>query len=336
MKSRSPMIVEVTRGQIIESSHQVIAVIMDERGLISGYWGNTDFVTIPRSCIKMLQAIPFVESGAMEKFGLDDKMLALACSSHQGEKAHILLAQQWMEKLKITEAALHCGPAMPSHAGTAAEMIKKGFHPTPTIHNCSGKHLGIISTCLALGENPAGYGKMDHPAQVRIRKYLSEVMKIQMDKMPFGVDGCGIPTYAVPLHHIATGMNHLMQQHAVQARRITVQRIVEACKRHPHLLSGTDDFVTAVNEKSNGRAILKNGAEGVYAGLIPDKGYSFALKVLDGHWRAAEVAAGFILRYFGGLTDKEYVELKQYTMPDVKNSRGERVGEIRIQKVTNA
>lgn len=331
MKSRNPMVVEVYRGQVVESVHHVMMVFADARGLVTSYCGNIDYVTTPRSSIKMLQAIPLVESGALEKFSLDDKMLAMACSSHRGEKQHLTLISQWMEKIKLGEGGFHCGPAMPAHEPTAHDMIKRGIPPNATINNCSGKHLGLITTCLALGENPVGYFKMDHPSQIRLRKVLTEVMKIQIDKMPWGIDGCGIPTYAVPLQNIAIGMTHLLANHTNPTRKATVQRILDACRRHPVLLSGSDDFVSIVNEKTKGRCILKSGAEGVYTGLVPDAGQAFVIKIHDGNKRAAELAAAFALRKLNGLTDQEFLELRQWTMPEVKNSRNEKVGELRIQ-----
>lgn len=333
MKSRNPLIVEIYRGPVMESSHQVMAVVADERGLVTGFFGNTDYLTPPRSSIKMLQALPFVESGAMEKFGLEEKMLALACSSHHGEKAHLLVAHQWMEKIKVSDAALHCGPSWPVHEGTLHEMIKKNLPRSPLIHNCSGKHLGLISTCLALGENPSGYAKYDHPSQIRLRKVLGEVMRVNLEKLPWGVDGCGIPTIAVPLQTLAIGMSHLLTSPVSQTRKQALQKILEACKRHPQLLAGTESFATVVNERTQGRVILKTGAEGVYTGLLTEKGYAFALKVHDGNARAAEVAASWIVKQWGGLTEAEFQDLKSYTQPEVKNSRGEKVGEIRVQKV---
>lgn len=330
MKSRNPMNIEVVRGSVVESVHQVMAVIMDQRGLVMGYAGNPEYLVPPRSAIKMLQALPFAESSAFQKYSLEEKHLALACSSHRGEKQHLLLASQWLEALNLQESALWCGPAWPTDVPTEHEMIRKGLQPTPIIHNCSGKHLGMISTALAMGEDPKGYQNWEHPVQVRIRKALTNVTKFNHDRAIWSVDGCGLPTYALPLQNIALGMAALMTLAAAPAS--PAQKILEACKKHPELISGTNDFVTVLNEKTFGRSILKSGAEGTFAAMIPEKGIAFALKVHDGNGRAAQVAASHLLRAYGGLTDKEYLELKDFTMPIIKNSRGEKVGEIRLEK----
>lgn len=332
MKSRAPLVVEVVRGPVVESQHAVMYALADERGVIAGYAGNLDYLTPPRSCIKMLQAIPFVESGALEKFQLDDEMLALACSSHRGEKAHLMVAHRWLEKIKSSESVLWCGPSWPTHEATRHEMIRKGLTPSPLIHNCSGKHLGLISTALAHGENPAGYHEFNHPVQLRLRTMLTDFTRFEHGKAPWGVDGCGIPTYAVPLQNIAIGMSGLLSGGPKGSKTEITRRILEACKRHPVLVSGTDEFATVLMEKTHGRVIVKPGAEGTYAGLLPEKGLAFAVKVHDGHNRAAEVAVAAILRSHGGLTEAEFNDLRAFTNPRVKNSRHADVGEIRVQK----
>ncbi|MBX3041998.1 MAG: asparaginase [Bdellovibrionaceae bacterium] len=331
-RSRNPLVVEVLRGPVVESVHQVIAVIADDRGLVMGFNGNHDYLTYPRSSIKKLQALPLLESGAVEKLDLDDRMLALACASHSGEKQHLLVASQWMEKIQAKEDLLRCGPAWPRHEATKFEMIRKDLKPSRILHNCSGKHLGLISACLALGISPLDYHKWDHPIQVKIRKALSDMMKIDHEKLPWGIDGCGIPTYSVPLQSIAIGMAQMLSSSLGEARKFSCQRIFDAVRKHPQLIGGSDEFVSIVNEKTNGRVIAKAGAEGTYTAVLPEKRLAFALKVHDGGTRAANVAMAGLLRHLGGLSEAEFNTLREFTHPVVKNSRGESVGEIRLQK----
>ncbi len=332
MKSRVPFVIDVLRGNAVESKHQVMAVVVDERGIVTGFWGNVDYVTFPRSAIKMLQALSLVESGAMEKFGLDEKMLAMACASHMGEKHHMETLNQWMEKIKFSEAGFRCGPAYPGHEPTQFEMIRRGAKPSPLIHNCSGKHLGIVSTCLAMGEDPTNYHLPTHKAQVRIRKNLSDLMRVSLDTMPLGSDGCGIPTYGIPLQAIAVGASSFFSREASisNSRSQALQRILHAWRNNPRYVSGTDNFSTVLAETTKGNALLKSGAEGAFVGLMPEKKLAFALKVADGAKRAAEVAAALLFKQFGGLTDQQYQELKAWTMPTLKNSRGEDIGSIRL------
>jgi L-asparaginase II len=328
------MCIEVLRGPVVESVHQVMAVVCDDRGFVNGYFGNTEYLTYPRSSIKLLQALPLVETGAFEKFGLDEKMLAMACASHKGEKQHLLVLTQWMEKTKITESMLQCGPAWPAHESTLHEMVRKNLQPSPLLNNCSGKHLGFLTTSLALGEDPNGYLRWEHPVQVRVRKVLTEMTKINHEKSIWGIDGCGIPTMSLPLQNLAMGFSHFLGNTPSELRKRHLKQILTACQTNPQMMAGSDDFVTAVSERTRGRCVLKSGAEGVYAGIMQDKGLCFALKVHDGHRRAAEVAAAYLFRALGAMSEAEFADLKPYTKPELKNSRGERVGEIRVQKGT--
>ena len=330
-KSRYPLVVEVIRGNAVESRHEVMAVVTEERGLVISFWGNVEYLTFPRSSIKALQAVSFVESEAMNKFDLDEKMLALACASHTGEKHHLTVLNDWLKKLNLKEEDLYCGPAYPAHEGSHQEMIRKGQGPLILANNCSGKHLGIISTCLALGEDFKDYHRMDHPAQVRLRKNLSELMKYRIEKLPVGIDGCAIPTHATPLQNIAMGMSDFFDKKgASEIRRKALRQILKAWQRHPEYISGSSDFATELAKRTNGRALLKAGAEGAYAGLMPDKGYGFALKVADGHRRAAELAACEIFIQHGALTADEAQDLRQWTSPIIRNSRNDVVGLLRL------
>ncbi|MFS4457615.1 asparaginase [Bdellovibrio sp. HCB2-146] len=332
MAARQPLIVEVTRGPVVESLHQVMAVVTNELGSVTNWWGNPQFLTLPRSAIKMLQALPLLESGAAEKYGLDDKMIALACSSHHGEKDHLAVLAKWMEVIHSTETAFVCGPHLPYDQTAAHDMIRRGHKPTPLCNNCSGKHLGIISTCLHLGESPAGYDKYEHNAQKRLRKALTETMKFDHAKTAYGTDGCGIPTYAVPLQAIATGMSALINPKETGVRKSAAEHVLRAVKAYPFYVAGSDDFTTSVIEKSQGRAIIKGGAEGVFAGVLPEKKLAFAVKTADGAGRAAQVATAALLLQLGGLTEAEFKSLSKFTMPSVTNWKGDVVGQLRIAK----
>lgn len=333
MASRQPLIVEVTRGPVVESVHNVIVAVVNELGTVTQYWGNPGFVTMPRSAIKMLQALPFVESGAVEKYSLDEQMIALACSSHRGEKEHLEVLKKWAEKVGFAESQLICGPHLPYHEASAHEYIRKGQKPTAFCNNCAGKHSALITTCLHLGENPEGYEKYEHAAQKRIRQVLTETLRIDHSKVPQGIDGCGMPTYAVPLQQMAVGMSTFINPKESSRRQFAAEKIIHAVKNHPFFISGTESFATEVIQKTQGRAIIKGGAEGVYCGFLPEKKVAFAVKAGDGAGRAAQVATAAVLLNLGGLTPQEFKDLERFTQPAVTNWKGDVVGQIRMAKI---
>ena len=330
--SKQPLIVEVTRGAVVESYHQVNAVVVNEIGNIVNFWGNPLFLTYPRSAIKMLQALPLIESGAAERFGLDEKHIALACSSHRGQKEHIQALKEWSTQVPFEEAQLVCAPHLPFDEASAHDLIRKKIKASPFCNNCAGKHAGVITTCIHLGENPLGYEKYEHNAQKRIRKTLTETMRIDHAKVPYASDGCGILTYAVPLQAMAIGMSVFVNSREKAERKAAAQKILHSIKFNPFYLSGSDNFATVVIEKTQGRSIVKGGAEGVFCGVIPERKVAFAVKASDGASRAAQVVTAAILLQYGGLTPEEFKALGTHTQPKITNWKGEEVGQIRVAK----
>jgi len=317
MKSRTPLIIEVTRGPLIESVHEVIAVIADKRKLVIGYSGHLDYVISPRSSIKPLQALPLLESGAFDHYKLSDKHLVLACASHKAEKHHMEALNEWLGLIQKTEDVLRCGPALNS--------------TSPLTNNCSGKHLGMVTAVMHLKMDPAKYDNFEHPYQEFLRRYLSEVSGIDFTKAPHGIDGCCIPTYGMSIQKFALGLANFVSDDVSDKRRRHYNRILDAIKKHPEYLSGMNDFAHKVIEVSHGRAIVKTGAEGAYAGIMPQQGLAFAVKVIDGNARAAEVACLHIFKRYGALAPAELDKLKDFVEPPVFNSRNEKVGVIRVK-----
>ncbi len=332
MASKQPLIVEVIRGPVVESLHQVMAVVVNEIGSMTHYWGNPQFLTVPRSAIKMIQALPLIESGAADHFGLEDKHIALACASHRGEKDHLVALHEWAEKVQIKESDYICGPHLPFDEASAHDMVRRGQKPTVFCNNCAGKHSAIITTCKHLGEDPAGYDKYEHISQKRLRKVLTETMKIDHSKMSFGVDGCGIPSYAVPLLSMAQGMSVFVNPKEAPLRKAACERVLRAVRTHSFYIAGSDNFATAVIEKTQGRSIVKGGAEGVFCGVLPEKRLAFAVKAADGAGRAAQLVAASLLLNLGGMTADEFKSLSKFTQPSVTNWKGDVVGQIRIAK----
>jgi len=332
MISKQPIVIEVTRGPLVESTHNVMAAVVNETGGLLYAWGNPQFLTYPRSAIKMLQAIPLIESGAADKFALEERHIALACASHRGEKEHIQALSQWMEKAKISDSMYVCAPHWPFNENSAHDLARRGGQPTVLCNNCAGKHSALITTCLHLGENPSGYEKPEHPAQKRLRQILTETTKYDHGKAVHGIDGCGIPTYALPLQNIATGMASFVSSKESAARKTTCTRILQAVSKNPFYISGSDEFATAVIEKTQGRAIIKGGAEGVMAGVLPQKKMGFALKCVDGAGRATQLATVQLLLQLGGMTVEEAKALSKFTQPAVTNWKGDVVGQLRIAK----
>ncbi len=329
-KENSEISVQVTRGNFTESVHLVDAVVVDSKGKIVETFGAAEKVqTSPRSAIKMLQAVSLIESEAFSKFNLTQKHLALACASHNGEKPHTDLVQSWLMQLGFDDQSLVCGPHMPSDESTAHEMIRQGLNPKRCHNNCSGKHSGILSTILQLNLNAKEYGKYDHPIQIRLRKILGELMEVNVDSLPWGIDGCGIPTYSMPLISVAQGMSHLLLDRPISIdRKAAFELIKKAVIAEPFYIAGTNGFCTDIIQKTDGKAIVKTGAEGFYVVVLPEQGLAMAVKARDGQTRASKVATAWLLKRFGGMSESQFLQLSRHTQPEIRNWAGEIVGKI--------
>jgi len=325
--SASPVTIEVTRGSVVESRHVGAAVVVRADGSIVESWGDVDAGVLPRSAIKPLQAMPFVESGAVERFGLDNRHIAISCASHNGEMRHVDLVREWLARIGLSENDLECGPQPPKLMSGVEALAREGKPWTNAFNNCSGKHSGFLSTAVQHGEPTRGYIGYDHPVQRRIRDVMGELGGLDMSRIPWGVDGCGIPTLAVPLTALARMMAQMADPSRLSNRRAEAAgRIRAAMNAEPFMVAGTGRFCTTVNGLLVGVAQVKTGAEGVFCGILPRLGYGVALKMDDGAGRAAEVAMAAILSHLGVLPA---AEREAMTHPAVKNVVGLLVGEVR-------
>ena len=326
----SPVVIEVTRGPVVESRHVGMAAVVKPDGTVVASWGDIDAPILPRSANKPIQAIAFVESGAVEKFGLGNEHIALACASHNGEKRHVETVRAWLGKVGLGESDLECGTHPPRLQASIEALVRENAQPTPAFNNCSGKHSGFLSTAVAYGEPTRGYIKYDHPVQHRLRAVMSDLCGSNADDFAYGTDGCGIPTLATPLKLLARAMasmaepSRLSNKHAEAAGRIRA-----AMNAEPFMMGGTGSLGTRINQALPGVAQIKGGAEGVYCGMLPTLGLGIALKMWDGAGRAAEVAMATLLGHLGVLPAERREELLH---PPVKNVVGLLVGEMRPAK----
>ena len=325
----NPVLVNRWRGNAIESRHRGAVAVVESSGRVYAALGDVQRAVFPRSAIKFLQAIPFVESGAVEAYALDDRHIALACASHNGEPIHAGLAQDWLERIGCCHDDLECGAELPLHQATQFELMTQGRGPQRVHHNCSGKHLGFLSTCKQLGEQSKNYRLYNHAAQQRWFEIIEAVSNTRVTQLPWGYDGCAIPTLAMPLQRIALALARFGDfSHFAGERRAAVERIHAAITSHPYMVAGKERLCTALMERLAPSMLVKVGADGVYTATIPEHGLGIALKIDDGHDGAARVALGAVLQGLGLLPAEELKALSEYFRPSIANSRGETIGRI--------
>lgn len=316
--------VHVRRGQVVESAHRVSFAVVAADGRLVHSSGDMSKQVLPRSAIKPLQALPLIESGAADRFALTDEELAIACASHSGEPIHVETVARWLARLGVPEAALACGAHMPYAGDAARTLIQAGKAPGPLHNNCSGKHTGMLTLALHLGVPLDGYLEPGHPVQRRIAAVLQEMAALERLPPP-AIDGCGVPTWPMPLPALALLFARLGAPDMPGSGRASAcRRVFRAIRDHPHLLAGQGRPCTTLLREVDD-LVVKTGAEGVYAAALPARGLGIALKVEDGATRASSVALVALLEAAGLDAAGRVPRLAR---PKLRNRAGHKVGEI--------
>ncbi|MCB1757430.1 MAG: asparaginase, partial [Gammaproteobacteria bacterium] len=146
-------------------------------------------------------------------------------------------------------------------------------------------------------------------------------------QLPWGYDGCGIPTLAIPLQRLAWAYARFADPSGLSAQRAeAVATIQQAIAENPIMFGGSGELTSEMARLMGSDLIIKNGAEGVYIGAMPALGYGIALKVDSGNPQAARIVLGAVLEKIAALSVEQYNVLGDYFRPDILNSRGEVVG----------
>ena len=327
MEQGAERLVDVIRGGTVESVHLGHAVVWHHTAGMIGAWGKPDLAIFPRSSSKMIQALPLVESGAANAFGLSEAQLALSCASHNGAAIHTEPVTRWLADLGLSEAALRCGPQEPSDRPARDGLIREGSAPDQRHNNCSGKHSGFLTLSKHLGGDPE-YLEMEHPVQLAVKEAWDAVT--DRPDAGHGIDGCSAPNFLTPLSGLAKAMAAFAAATPEDGVRGTAMvRLRNAMMAHPDLVAGEGRACTRLMRAMEGRAAVKTGAEAVFVGIVPEHQMGIALKIADGTTRAAEAAIAALLTGIGALDRGDPVGLA-YTFNPITNWRGIETGHMRV------
>ena len=249
-----PIVVEVVRGGLVESRHRGAIAVVDAAGKKIFAAGDVATPVFPRSAVKPFQALPLVESGAADKFALSDEELALCCASHSGEPAHVRGVERILKKAGLDASALACGAHWPASQAAAMALARTGAAPSALHNNCSGKHAGFLCVARAMGIDPAGYWRPDHPVQQRVHAVLEDLTGVALPPDQRAVDGCSVPTWAVPLENLALAFAKFASGQGLAAERAAAAaRLFAACVKEPWYVAGSGRFCTEIMQLLGGR-----------------------------------------------------------------------------------
>lgn len=337
----TPILVEALRGGIVESFHRGSVAIVDASGAVHTAWGDIDRPVFPRSAVKLLQALPLVLSGAADELGLTDEELALACSSHNGEPEHAATAASMLAKAGVDVRVLECGAHWPYHDASLKALAARGESPSALHNNCSGKHSGFVCLGCRLNGGRAsggdlfgfmrGYVQPDHPVMREVSGALQHATGFDLSGTARGVDGCSIPTFAIPLRHLAHAFAKVAAGHGMGADHdAAARRLRKAIARAPHMVAGSGRVDTRLMQHFGARVCCKGGAEGVHCIALPELGLGIAVKMDDGNnARAADVVTAALIERLLPCSDADRTVARSMSQVVMRNWNGIEVGSLR-------
>lgn len=325
--------VYVVRGDLVESVHAVAACASDVAGGLALACGDVEVPVFLRSSAKPFIAAALVRDGTAARFGLEPAELAVIAASHGGEPFHVTTVLGILAKIGLSPAALQCGVHAPYYEPAALAIAAAGERPTALHSNCSGKHAGILASCVAHGEDVATYRDASHPAQRRILAFCARLLDELPEALPLGIDGCGIPVFATSLRRAARAFARLGcpgdAASALDPRDAEALALVrDVMAAWPAYVAGTGRFDTALMEATGGRIVAKSGAEGVHGAAVGAQGLGLAVKIVDGGARALPPATVGLLAALGLLGASERAALEPFERPLLRNVAGTVVGRL--------
>jgi L-asparaginase II len=333
----NPVLVEALRGDEVESRHRGAVSVIDAEGGTVLAIGDVECRVYPRSAVKALQALPLVEGGFADKYGLTGAEIALACASHSGEPQHVATAAAMLKKAGRPPGCLECGTHWPLGEEAARSLAAGGRTPTALHNNCSGKHAGFICLACGLGTEPEGYVTPEHPVQQAVRAALEDLTGASHGPEVRGTDGCSIPTYAVALPALAFGFARFGSGAGIsKACARAAGRIRKAVAEHPFMVAGSGRFDTLIMERFGERVFVKTGAEGVHCAALPELGYGIAVKCDDGTKRGAETVMASMIARFLKLDEDDRAFLAGFAEKPIRNWNGITVGAVRPAEALRA
>jgi L-asparaginase II len=326
--SRVPLALS-RRGERIEAVHYGSIAITDPAGRLLTGIGDVDLRTYIRSSNKMIQALPLIRSGAADRFGLTGEEIAVCCASHTGARYHLEAVRSILGKLGLDTAALGCGAHQPDDRAELTRLIAGGAEPTALHNNCSGKHAGMLATCLAMNWPLEGYLSLEHPLQQWILSLMSEHTGVPAAQIGTAIDGCSLPTFYLPLTSIATALARFVDSARNGDEAST--RIMSAVAAHPEMIYEHGGFDTELIRALGSRCIAKRGAMAVFVmGLdtLQHGPIGIAVKLEDGNSAQMPPVVMRVLDELDVLSPAELEQLAHFGRIVVENCNGMRVGDV--------
>lgn len=324
------ILVEEYRGNLLECVHRGYICITGEGGQVIHSVGDSDFITYMRSSAKPIQVLPLLEAGLEEKYGFTDKEITVMAASHRAEQWHVEAIEGIMEKTGIKESELICLPTYPLAADAKEKVLGEGSGPRRIYHNCSGKHMGILTLCTAMGCDKGSYFDINSPAQQEILEHIAYISEYPKEKIVIGVDGCGVPVFGMPMKNLANAYRRLACPDTLDNEKTkeAVIKLSTLMNENYEMISGTNLICTLLNEDPN--IVAKGGAKGVYCFGLKEERLGISIKIIDGSEDEWPIIVATILEQLN-YKNKETIQRLRRVYPNtVTNDNKKVVGESKV------
>lgn len=334
----NPILVEVYRNQVLESFHRGVICIVNQKNEVVFSVGDVHQICYPRSAMKLLQVIPLLVHGGIERFNFTLEEIAVMCGSHNAEADHLRVVNSILQKVGLTPADLNCGPQYPSSKKDANALIKADLKPQHIHNNCSGKHAGMLATCMLMNWPIADYINPNHPLQQAIKEVCAILYEYPTQNMVTALDGCSAPIFSVPVINQAIAYKNLVSHthlplHIQQACKI----IVDAVSKFPFMVAGSKRYCTDMMQITAPQIIGKTGAEGIFCMTFTEQKLGVCIKVDDGKMLPQYNVAQAIVQASNLFTDDELAPLNHHLKADITNFNKLITGAISVnQEILNA
>ncbi len=319
------ILVHVLRGKSAENIHRGHICIVGKKGRVLKSIGDVNFLTYLRSCAKPIQAIPVITTGAADKFGLTDKEITIFAGSLNGQDFQVEILQSILKKLNLDESYLKCGIHPPSHR----ETRKKLKVYSPLHNNCAGKHLAMLTLCKYFNYPLENYDSIEHPVQQLILKEISYFTEIPEKDIKIGIDGCGVPVFAVPMYNFALSYYKLANPEELdEKRKNAVRFLMKNSLKYPELIAGDERICTELMRVES-NIFAKVGADGSYGIAAFKSKTGIAVKIESGNMRVLNVVVIELLRQLNILSEDDIKKLDIFYNVPVLNHRKEVVGKFK-------
>ncbi len=325
----NPILVEIYRGGLLESFHRGVVCVVDENHQVIFEKGNVQQVCYPRSAMKLIQVLPLIEKGGIEKFDFTLEEIALMCGSHNAEPEHIRVLYQILTKIGCTAQDLNCGAQAPTSKKAAEALLLNHEKPSQIHNNCSGKHAGMLALCKLINAPIEGYLKPEHPIQQLILSAVEDLYAYPKNQMVAALDGCTAPIYSIPVLNQAIAYQNLCGNNTFSEKRNqALTTIRNAIAAHPFMVAGSKRYCTDMMLITAPQVIGKTGAEGIFCMSFTDKKWGVCIKIDDGKMQPQYHVAEKLLEEAGIFDQNTLKSLENYSKTPLYNFNKLQTGEM--------